>query len=1317
MSRLRKRELIVAALLVAGLWTLPTGMSESHEGPETADTGEDNPNWTPVTNGLPTSLEYYGVFFGDVNNDGKLDVAAQGGGMHVYVGDGLGNFAEESSGLPASGGPVDLILADFTNDGNLDIVGSEVLLGNGGAGGSMVWTPAPSPGGWNALTAADMNLDGNMDLIAGGAGVRVWTGNGGAGGTLVWTDSSVGLPALGNYWGVDTGDIDHDGKPDVVAADANNGIKAWTGNGGTGASSSWTDAYTGTDLPSTDSYANVALGDVNNDGNLDVVTTAFYSSNGNRCFLGNGGAGGAMTWTENSTGLDTTTSRYLSADLEDVDNDGDLDIFATHYQGMGLTTWLGDGGAGGSMDWTQVSDGLPTGNYIDVDAGDYNNDGKIDFATSYISGVEVWENERPDFVITGYSQISNGLPTTNRWADVLFEDVDHDGSLDVGFTSFQNEQRGVRVYRGDGSGNWVNSSNGLTMGGGYGGMRFDDLNHDGTQDIVAAGVSGSAGIDVWNGSGTGTWIQEPSVALTTGGGVEKGDLNNDGNTDVVTGFYSNDWGPMVHLGDGDLGWSGDEGPTASTMNVDDVSIADVNHDGKLDFAASSMNNIGVQLWTGDGSGLADSWVRNDTGLPTSGVNLGLAFGDVNHDGDPDLAAAGFGPTEGTYVFTGNGGSGGSMLWQNDSSGLPMTGGYGGAELCDLDLDGNLDLVYGADWNGAEGLGVRMGNGGAGGAMSWSDPAFAGLPTTSEYWGVACGDVDNDGLPEIGAAMDGGVEVWTPIYQMTDVPLVAIGTPNGMQDWSGSNNHDIIWDMSDAQDPNALLTVYINYSYNAGTMGGPIVGPILGGANPNTYTWTTPSIDATDVTLNVTVIDTEGYVSWDETLVPVLDSTSPTVQSTLPLDGATGVARNIAVQTTWDELMDAPSTESAFALRDNLTWSPVPGTFSWTGSIMTFTPDNLLNPDEWFTANYTVGARDDSDPGNSLTAPYSWSFRTAAIVDLLPPEIADVSAQPSPQEVYLNVSISANITDDVGVQVAWANVTWPDMSWTNQSMSRTGDYFFLVRGYPQLGGYSFTIWASDVSGNWNSSSRAFQVVDTTPPSFLHTSTGPWLVDEAINLTVTATDNFFLNAVRARFTDTEGAVHNESMIFLSGNEFYFEVEPQTSGGTLSYFFWAEDSSGNAARSQIYGDTVIEPMPRPPENLAVSEERRDALVLQWDAPTENVDGSPLTDLRGYNLYRMLESGGAIVRVNTQLIQEPGYVDENLEDGRTYYYIVRAVNSRGIESSDSNEATGITLKPQVDDYTWLIILIIVITVIAIVVFLLLRRRKREEETQSEQM
>ncbi|MFQ5910275.1 MAG: FG-GAP repeat domain-containing protein, partial [Thermoplasmata archaeon] len=434
-GRLEKSFALAALGLLIGnaLLTISSTHSSGESDDASAQSIDDaNVNWIPVTNGLPTGLEYYGVYFGDVNNDGKLDVAAQGGGMHVYIGDGLGNFVEQSSGLPAGGGSTDIILADFNNDGNLDVVGTEVYLGNGGGGGSMSWTLDNTPGAWSALTAVDVNLDGKMDIVAGTpAGVRVWTGDGGDGGSIVWTDSSVGLPMSGDSWGVAVGDINHDGKPDIVCADNGNGIRAWTGNGGTGPASLWTDAYTGTGLPLTGSYANAYLGDVNNDGSLDMVSTAYYSGNGVRVWLGNGGAGGSMVWTEDSTGLDTTAMGYLGVSLQDTDNDGDLDILASNHLGLGMRAWLGNGGAGGSMDWVEASMGLPVGNYIDVDAGDFNNDGKMDFLTSFDSGVEIWMNERPGFLVTGYTEISNGLPTSLRWADVVFEDANQDGKLDV----------------------------------------------------------------------------------------------------------------------------------------------------------------------------------------------------------------------------------------------------------------------------------------------------------------------------------------------------------------------------------------------------------------------------------------------------------------------------------------------------------------------------------------------------------------------------------------------------------------------------------------------------------------------------------------------------------------------------------------------------------------------------------------------------------------------------------------------------------------------------------------------------------------------
>ena len=68
----------------------------------------------------------------------------------------------------------------------------------------------------------------------------------------------------------------------------------------------------------------------------------------------------------------------------------------------------------------------------------------------------------------------------------------------------------------------------------------------------------------------------------------------------------------------------------------------------------------------------------------------------------------------------------------------------------------------------------------------------------------------------------------------------------------------------------------------------------------------------------------------------------------------------------------------------------------------------------------------------------------------------------------------------------------------------------------------------------------------------------------------------------------------------------------------------------------------------------------TLVWEAPTVNADGSELTDLAGYKVYR----NGALVggTVATE------YADNNLVDGQ-YCYTVTAVDQSGNESVSSNE------------------------------------------------
>jgi Putative Ig domain len=75
----------------------------------------------------------------------------------------------------------------------------------------------------------------------------------------------------------------------------------------------------------------------------------------------------------------------------------------------------------------------------------------------------------------------------------------------------------------------------------------------------------------------------------------------------------------------------------------------------------------------------------------------------------------------------------------------------------------------------------------------------------------------------------------------------------------------------------------------------------------------------------------------------------------------------------------------------------------------------------------------------------------------------------------------------------------------------------------------------------------------------------------------------------------------------------------------------------------------------------------TLSWDAPTEQADGSPLTDLAGFKIYWGTAPG---VYLNIEKIDNPGltlYVLTNLAPN-TYYFVATAFNGAGSESDPSN-------------------------------------------------
>ncbi|UCC93992.1 MAG: VCBS repeat-containing protein, partial [Thermoplasmata archaeon] len=221
----RPSALIVVMLLLGGLMaaSVPTGAEDRAAG-----------DWTMASDGLPTSGTYFGVVFGDVNNDGKLDVvgASDGDGVRVFLGDGTGQWSAVSAHPATDGGYGDLVLGDYDKDGNLDIV-------------------AGSPG----------NGDGNPN------GIHLWKGNGQGGFTE--RTSGSGLPTNGNWRGVAIADVDGDGKMDIAGSNGygtSEGIHVYLGDG----TGKFTDQSTG--LPGNqDRDSNVVLADFDNDDDLDLA--------------------------------------------------------------------------------------------------------------------------------------------------------------------------------------------------------------------------------------------------------------------------------------------------------------------------------------------------------------------------------------------------------------------------------------------------------------------------------------------------------------------------------------------------------------------------------------------------------------------------------------------------------------------------------------------------------------------------------------------------------------------------------------------------------------------------------------------------------------------------------------------------------------------------------------------------------------------------------------------------------------------------------------------------------------------------------------
>jgi len=604
------------------------------------------------------------IAVGDFNEDGKLDVVTSDflNNVSVSLGIGDGSF-QQFTNYPAGRKPNSVAVADFNGDKHLDLaVGDgddlEVLLGKGD--GSFQAAHSWSAG-TNVFRVAvgDFNGDKAVDVV-----------------TVDPADNNLNI-LLGNgngtfqtAYSLDTGlspqdvlatDLNGDSILDLVVSNSSNfTIGVFRGNGD------------GTfkmrqDFPTIEQPIGLISGDFNGDHETDIVTLSFDAE----LFTGNGdgtlqyrGDFGAASYSRdfafgrfnqdslddvavlnlssvsillgNPNGMFRTRRLYnlgpfISAEtllMADANNDGQPDALSVlGGNDGGILVLLGNHDGSFRTPLTSLTGKHPWRFAI----GDFNNDGKIDAATSNMN----------DFVSSTLSVVlGNGDGTFqaaqtyaigNFPGHLAVGDFNNDGFQDIANISFDNNGgiTWLNLLLNNGDGTFQNPVRSRVDG--TVDISSIDINGDGKPDLLLT----AAGLDVLLGNGDGTF--QPPLRFGTGFGpvaLTIADLNRDGKLDVVTGNLGGNVSVLLGNGDGTFKPHTDY---AIVNQANAVGVGDFNGDGRLDLAVAETQpdteGEFVRVLWGNGDGTLQSGVDYEAGA----LPFGIGVGDFNHDGANDIA--------------------------------------------------------------------------------------------------------------------------------------------------------------------------------------------------------------------------------------------------------------------------------------------------------------------------------------------------------------------------------------------------------------------------------------------------------------------------------------------------------------------------------------------------------------------------------------------------------------------------------------------------------------------------------------------------------